>query len=172
MPNIRVLIAFGGAITPITIVDFMKEGGNILLAANPSASETIRDLGREFDVEFDDRETAVIDHFAYNAEGDQSDHTVIIADQFGDYAGSIISEDARANPILFRGIAHRAGTVPLLTKVLLGGPTVYSAETTAGEPLEDVFVAGKEVGLVSAFQARNNARAVFAGSLDLFSDKF
>jgi len=37
--------------------------------------------------------------------------------------------------------------------------------------LLDTPFLGEEIGLVSALQARNNARITFFGSLDMFSDE-
>jgi oligosaccharyltransferase complex subunit beta len=39
------------------------------------------------------------------------------------------------------------------------------------DSVEDPYVAGKQAFLVSAFQARNNARVVVTSSLDMFSDE-
>lgn len=69
------------------------------------------------------------------------------------------------------GIGHAAteGT-RLLTKVLTASETAYSANP--GDKIEEYpQSAGKDTLLVTALQARNNARVVFSGSLDLFSDK-
>ncbi|CAG8677307.1 10463_t:CDS:2, partial [Cetraspora pellucida] len=71
------------------------------------------------------------------------------------------------------GIAHKIGTVPLLTKVLWAGETAYSYETKADQQVDqEPLVIGNEVMLVSALQARNNARVTFVGSIELFSDRF
>jgi oligosaccharyltransferase complex subunit beta len=51
---------------------------------------------------------------------------------------------------------------PVLFPVISGYSTTYSSTNN---------VIGKKVVLVSALQARNNARVVLAGSLDMFSDK-
>ncbi|OWZ17491.1 Dolichyl-diphosphooligosaccharide-protein glycosyltransferase, partial [Phytophthora megakarya] len=58
---------------------------------------------------------------------------------------------------------------------LMAPPTAYSANPV--KPITDKVVAsdllfGNQIGLVTAVQGRNNARLVFAGSLDLFSDKY
>ncbi|KAF4027903.1 Oligosaccharyltransferase 48 kDa subunit beta [Phytophthora infestans] len=58
---------------------------------------------------------------------------------------------------------------------LMAPATAYSANPV--KPITDKVVAsdllfGNQIGLVTAVQGRNNARLVFAGSLDLFSDKY
>ncbi|OTF79182.1 hypothetical protein BLA29_009140, partial [Euroglyphus maynei] len=59
----------------------------------------------------------------------------------------------------------------LVLDVLKGTSTCYSHN-----PLKDIteypHVVGKNTILISALQARNNARVVFVGSLDFFSDNF
>jgi len=59
----------------------------------------------------------------------------------------------------------------LLTKVLTGSDTTFSA--VPGEKVE-VYPqsAGRDTLLVTALQARNNARVLFMGSLEMCSDKF
>jgi hypothetical protein len=54
--------------------------------------------------------------------------------------------------------------------VLTGAPSSYSAllNKEASSSLQNV---GKDTLLVTAVQGRNNARAVFSGSIDLFSNE-
>lgn len=44
-------------------VEFVQEGGNILLAANRKVSDSIRDFLESFGVSLDKKDTEVIDHF-------------------------------------------------------------------------------------------------------------
>jgi len=72
---------------------------------------------------------------------------------------------------LFRGLGQDIEEdSALLFNILSGSSTSYSHNPS--EAVETVHVAGKKTGLVSLLQARNNARVVFSGSLELFSDKF
>jgi len=59
-----------------------------------------------------------------------------------------------------------------LVSVLTGSSSSYSysPEKPIGKPLP--FVIGSETTLIAAFQARNNARAVFSGSIEFFSNQF
>jgi oligosaccharyltransferase complex subunit beta len=80
--------------------------------------------------------------------------------------------DKKADSVFFRGIGHTIDSNNVLAiKVLTGNPTTYSAD-----PLKAVGEfpdsAGADTLLVTAFQARNNARLLFSGSLDMFSNAF
>jgi oligosaccharyltransferase complex subunit beta len=74
-------------------------------------------------------------------------------------------------PVLFQGIGQDIEEdSPLLFAVLSAASTAYSH--VPSEPIKDLHVAGKKTVLVSALQARNNARVAISGSLELFSDKY
>lgn len=79
---------------------------------------------------------------------------------------------ASNKPVLFKGIGHSVNPDNILAvKVLKGNPTSYSADPDL--PISDnTLSSGDKTLLVSAVQARNNARLLFAGSLDMFSNKF
>ena len=140
----------------------MNDGGNILLAVSSELSENIRNFAREFDIEFDERNTYVIDHF----NSDNGKHTLLISNNFVNNEAILSKEVIEGVPVLFRGIGHKAGTVPLLTKILWANDTC-DFELLEQEPL----AIGNDVGLISALQARNNARVTFVGSLEFFSDQ-
>jgi len=75
-------------------------------------------------------------------------------------------------PVLFRGIGHDTEeNSRLITKILTASDSAYSAGATEKID-ESPESAGTNTLLVTALQARNNARAVFSGSLDLFSNEF
>ena len=60
---------------------------------------------------------------------------------------------------------------PLVLSVLHASSTSYSYQPDAA--VDDYPLAvGTNTLLVAALQARNNARVVFVGSLDFFSDEF
>ena len=60
---------------------------------------------------------------------------------------------------------------PLVLSVLHASSTSYSYQ--ADLPVDDYPLAvGTNTLLIAALQARNNARVVFVGSLDFFSDEF
>ena len=140
---------------------------------SPDLSEYWRDFAREFDVEFDDRGNRVIDHFTYDTELDDGTHSALVLPLAGAPAPFITLATQAGPPLLYRGVGHEVGRQPLLSNILHARATAYSFDSKPDELLtEDAFIAGSAVGLVSAMQARNNARVTFVGSLDLFSDAF
>ena len=81
-------------------------------------------------------------------------------------------QPAASDKYLFRGIGMTADAEnPLVLSVLSASSTAYSFNPD--EKIEEFpHAVGKNTLLVSALQARNNARVVFVGSLDFFSDEF
>ena len=75
-------------------------------------------------------------------------------------------------PVMFRGIGHSVDDSNILaSKVLRGNPTTYSSNPA--KPIDDSLEnAGANTLLVTALQARNNARIAITGSVDMFSNSF
>ncbi|KAJ2490662.1 oligosaccharyl transferase glycoprotein complex, beta subunit [Coemansia sp. RSA 2050] len=156
---------------------FVDDGGNLIVAASSELSELGRKLAARFGIEYEKRGTAVIDHVAHlRAVNDTSDHTLVAAIP-SKAASPVLSEQfahAQPSPVYFKGIAHKyEPSNPMLIPVLTGSRTTYSAAiaSDASESASpSILLSGKPVGLVSLFQARNNARVAFSGSAALFSD--
>ncbi|XP_064610826.1 LOW QUALITY PROTEIN: dolichyl-diphosphooligosaccharide--protein glycosyltransferase 48 kDa subunit-like [Liolophura sinensis] len=162
---------FGGNVNVAAITNFIDGGGNVLVAASSSIGEPIRELASECGVEFDDENTAVIDHLNYDV-GDQGKHTLIVADSKNLMDAPKIIGSKNINPLLFRGVGMTADPEnPLLLNLLHASSTAYSFNPD--EKIDEFpHAVGKNTLLISALQARNNARVVFVGSLDFFSDEF
>lgn len=76
----------------------------------------------------------------------------------------------QSTPVMYRGIGHSIEKENILAFTFLrGNPTTYSASPnkSINDSPESV---GTETLLVSGVQARNNARVLVSGSLDLFSN--
>ncbi|GAA6039992.1 hypothetical protein JCM8097_002656 [Rhodosporidiobolus ruineniae] len=145
---------------------------DLLLVLPPSASDLWRDFAREFELDPDDRGSVVIDHFSFDSSRDDGTHTTLAVSP-KDAPSPFVSEQTRNGPpVVYRGAGHAVGRHPLLTNVLHAASTSFSGDADAKGPAEEVKLAGSSVGLVSAFQARNNARVMIVGSSDLFSDAF
>jgi oligosaccharyltransferase complex subunit beta len=71
---------FGGDVSQQTILDFVDTGNNVILAGSSDISDTILQLGTEFGVDFDDKGTALYDHFSYAVKEGKQDHTLIASD--------------------------------------------------------------------------------------------
>jgi len=161
---------FGERITPDAIIKFIDSGHNLLVAVNSNISEPVREVANECGVDFDEEQTAVIDHVHFDASDDNGLHTLIAVSDVNSI--SVITGAATTAPILFSGVGHAAAeSSRLLYRILTGTKTTYSANPSV-PVTEYPQSVGKDTLLVTAIQARNSARVIFSGSLDLFSNKF
>ncbi|XP_078433063.1 dolichyl-diphosphooligosaccharide-protein glycosyltransferase 48kDa subunit family protein [Wolffia australiana] len=162
---------FGGTVDLAAVLDFVDSGHDLILAADSSASDLIREIATECGVDFDeDPASMVVDHVGYAVSQTDLDHTLVASDDFIQSEAILGSEKIKA-PVLFRGIAHSVNpTNSMVVKILAASPCVYS-----GNPRTKLTKApsltGSTISLVSVVQARNNARVLISGSLDLFSDR-
>ncbi|CAL8105942.1 unnamed protein product [Calicophoron daubneyi] len=162
---------FGGSLNVKEIVNFIDHGGNVVVAASSDVGEAIRELGSECGVEFDERKTAVIDHYNYDIK-DDGNHTYLVIPSENLIRSQPICGDSVRGPFLYRGISISADpNNPLLIGILHGTRTSYSynPSKTVGDYPNTV---GTNTQLVVALQARNNARVLFTGSLDFLSNEF
>lgn len=164
---------FGGSLSAKEISRFVDEGGNVLVAAGSNLGEAVRELASEHGFEFDEADTALIDHHNYDAVLDEGYHTTVVAPkkQLID-AKLIVGDTTKMNSILFKGVALVADkSNRLRLEVLRAASTAYSFN-----PTQDITTypsaVGKQALMIGALQARNNARVVFCGSIDMFSDAF
>ncbi|GAA5932126.1 hypothetical protein JCM10213_006762 [Rhodosporidiobolus nylandii] len=176
------LIVFGSAakqvprsLTPQALARRIDQyGTSLVLAVPPDAAELWRDFAREFEVDFDDRGQVVVDYFSPPSPSSAPSDGTLFSVLLSSAPSPFVDDEARAAPpVLYRGAGHLASRHPQLTPVLRAGSGAFSTdggEGAAPPAPEEVRLAGSNVGLVSAFQARNNARVVFSGSADLFSE--
>lgn len=154
------------------VLDFVDAGRDLILAADPSASDLIKGIAADCGVDFDeDPEAMVIDHISYAVSETEGDHTLIASDDFIK-SNVILGEKKIEAPVLFRGIGHSLNPAnSLVLKALSASPSAYSAnpKTKLSSPPS---LTGAAISLVSVVQARNNARIMISGSLDLFGNRF
>jgi len=156
-------------LTPKIVLEFIDDGNNVLIAGNSEIGKPVADIASECNVEFDEEGTFVLDHYNYNASA--SEHNLLVVDPTNIPNAKIIFPKKVDAPVLFSGVGQDIEEdSSLLFCVLYGYETSYSANPE--EKVEEIHVAGKKTCLVSALQARNNARAVFSGSAALFSDTY
>jgi oligosaccharyltransferase complex subunit beta len=159
----------------------MNAQGNILVAlSSDNATPTsLVSLLAELDIQLPaDRTGLVVDHFNYDASSAADMHDVLllpppgpirpdVKDFFGAGAGK---DEVIAFP---RGVGAALGTSELLTPVLRAPRTAYSYNPKEqAEVVDDLFAAGEQLSLVSAFQARNSARFTLVGSAEMLQDKW
>ncbi|KAI8870681.1 Dolichyl-diphosphooligosaccharide-protein glycosyltransferase 48kDa subunit, partial [Ramicandelaber brevisporus] len=157
--------SFGGQLAASKeLLTFVNSGGNVVLAAGTDMADSIREFAAQVGVEFDDRNKYVIDHFNYNQNIDAGLHTYVSSGHKITYYG--------VGHIFAPSEMYPSATNPLYAPVLRAPSTAYSAETSERDPVtSQPWVAGSDIMLVSALQARNNARVVVAGSVEMFTDK-
>ena len=163
---------FGGSIDVNAITDFVDNGeGNVLIAASSEVGEILRDLGMEVGLELDERGTSVIDHLNYDVK-DQGDHTLIVVDPANVIDADLIVGKKSDSPYLYRGLGMTSDPEnPLILEIMTGATTSYSYFPT--DAIEEYpHAVGKSTLLIAGLQARNNARLVFSGSIDFFSNEF
>jgi len=161
---------FGGNLNAETLTDFIDNGGNILIAGNSNLGEVLREIASEVGFEADEEGTAVIDHLNYDNK-DDGKHTLVIADPKNLIKSDKITGGVTA-PLLYRGVGLLVDQEnPLVLEILTGSSTSYSHNPDV--PVKEFpHAVGKQTVLIAGLQARNNARVVFAGSFEFFSDEF
>merc|ERR1712088_571041 len=104
---------------------------------------------------------------------DEGGHILVVADpQNLIKSKHIVGDAATGEPLLYQGtglIADRSN--PLVLEILTASSSAYSHKPD--EPITQYpHATGKNTLMIAGLQARNNARVVFSGSLDFFSDAF
>ncbi|KAF1985424.1 oligosaccharyl transferase subunit beta [Aulographum hederae CBS 113979] len=169
---------YGSNLTPNHILDFMKAEGNILLAlsADSPTPGAISSLLLELDIHLPaDKNALVVDHFNYDTTSSPEQHDVLLVKQPRSPRKDIRSyfggEGVLAVP---RAVGHVLGNAsPLLAPILRAPSTAYSYNPKSDtEGIEDLFASGEQISLVSAFQARNSARFVVLGSIEMLKNKW
>jgi oligosaccharyltransferase complex subunit beta len=153
--------SFKGVLEVGRLLDFVNDGGNVLLAASEKVTDAVRDFAIEFSVEFDEAGTRVFDAF-----NQVDEHIIPNAIPNSRIFSKPIS------PLLYKGIAHKvSGKNNMVFSLLSGSPSSYSYVVDDKDWITGNPMLGSEVGLVSVIQARNNARVGFFGSIDFFTDE-
>ncbi|OXG16308.1 oligosaccharyltransferase complex subunit beta [Cryptococcus neoformans Ze90-1] len=177
---------FSPSISPKTILDSQFKGLNALYILSPQLSEVQREHLREYDLEFVPSDLVLIDPFS-NPSGESASTVLLPPTECAVSNGAVLSDTTlTGGPIAYpSGTVHAAGLNPYLIDVLhapkksyIGQDKVLNADeievekAVGGKKSKDALQTGKKAGLVSALQTRDNARAGFVGSGEVFSDKY
>ncbi len=159
----------------------MNANGNVLVAlsaGNPTPTSLVSLLA-ELDIQLPAERTGlVVDHFNYDAASAADTHDVLLLPPPGplrpDVKDLFGAGAAKDQVLAFpRGVGAALGATELLTPILRAPRTAYSYNPKEqAEVVDDVFAAGEQLALVSAFQARNSARFSLVGSADMLQDKW
>ncbi|KRZ66752.1 Dolichyl-diphosphooligosaccharide--protein glycosyltransferase 48 kDa subunit [Trichinella papuae] len=170
-------IEFGGAVNVPEIVDFVDHGGNVLVAGDSRIGHAIGSLAAECGFEFGENSTAMIDHFNNDEALDNGQHTTFFVNSENVADADIIVEKKNLAPVVYRGTGLIRRENNPLTLAIMHAPRTAYARSLEGEAgmvnrKSHWRLIGNNAVLVGAVQAKNNARIVFTGSLDMFSDEF
>jgi len=165
---------FGPELPASALLSFVDGGGDLIVSAAATTGAATRQVAAGCGLTLEARGKLAIDHAGYDTSADaavQGGHTVLAASSFGD---ARVAGKPPA-PVLFRGIgmaAAHAGS-ELVLPLLRGSAAAYShaPATPVKEGSTDVL-AGSKLLLVAGMQARNGARALVCGSLELLSDAY
>ncbi|KAL0381395.1 UNVERIFIED_CONTAM: Dolichyl-diphosphooligosaccharide--protein glycosyltransferase subunit [Sesamum angustifolium] len=165
---------FGGSLDMGGVLEFVDSGHDLILAADSNASDLIRNIAAECGVDFDELHrilsAVVIDHTSYAVSETEGEHTLVAADDFIQSDVILGSKKIKA-PVLFEGIAHSLNPEnSLVLKILSASSSSYSANPTS-KLSSPPSLSGTAISLVSVVQARNNARIMVSGSLEMFSNR-
>lgn len=160
---------FGGSLTVQALTDFIDFGGNIMVGLDSyQPGSALSDLANECGFVIDES-SPVIDHWNYDIK-DDGNHTLLVVDPRNLINAPSIVGSKNTFPILYQGIGFTYDLESSLIISILSAvhpAYVQNPHKTVGSHAVD-----KNTLLVGAMQARNNARVIFSGSTDLFSDLF
>ncbi|KAK2594070.1 oligosaccharyl transferase glycoprotein complex, beta subunit [Conoideocrella luteorostrata] len=171
--------ALGPNLTPNILVDFINAKGNILVALSSTTptSSSLTSLLAEIDIALPaERTGTVVDHFNYDTVSAAETHDVLVLDAPTNVRPGLKNYFEVPGVLSFpHGAGHTLGSGALLTPVIRAPSTAYSYnpkdQADAVDP-EELFAAGKQLALVSVFQARNSARLSIVGSAEMLQDKW
>jgi len=161
---------FGGYLSIDSILNFIDDGHNVILAADSTASDLVRELALECGVELGDEGYYVIDHLHYTTD-DEGDHTEIVLDEENILKAPIITGKVKGS-VVFRGTGLTLESGNELLLPLLSAHTTSYVYDPHAVVKDEPEMKGRSTTLIAALQARNNARVLISGSLDFFSDEY
>jgi len=145
----------------------------LLVGLDSRVTDNLRATVGEFGVEVDTEETAVIDHF-HVAAADAGDHTLLSL-SINDYyvkAGPFIPSSSNSDVLIYNGIGMILDSKNELVYSILTAPSTSYSWIPEAPVTTMPMTLGKDTTLISAMEAKNNARVIISGSLRFFSDEF
>ena len=169
---------YGPSLAPKTILEFMKQNGNVLLALSGESGtpSAISSLLLELDIHISpDKSTLTVDHFNYYTISASEKHDVLLLPRPGSSRSDLKSYFGGEGVIAFpKPIAQSLGnSSPLIASILKAKKTAYSYNPKEEiEASEDPFATGEQISLVTAMQSRNSARFTVFVSLEALENQW
>jgi len=162
---------FGGTLSAEAMMEFVDRGGNMLVTAGSVTGDVLREIASESGFEVDEDNTYVIDHHSFDTAKDDGYHTRVVASPENLIKSEIIVGTGKL-PLLYQGTGLLTDpSNPLVIDILTGATTAYTHNPHQSIK-EYPHTVGKSTVMIAGLQARNNARVIFSGSLEFFSDEF
>jgi oligosaccharyltransferase complex subunit beta len=168
--------AYGPALTPNLLLNFLKAEGNILLglSATSPVPSGIVSLLLELDIHLpSDRNAALVDHFNYD-ESSPEKHDVLLVQ-----APKSLRPDVKnfftgsGKPIAIpQAVGQTLGAASSLLAPILRAPSTTYSTSPSEESVEDLWASGNQISIISAHQARNSARLTVLGSVEMLENKW
>ena len=171
-------IGLGPALTPKSLIQFINQNGNILLTLSGESSTpaAITSLLLELDIHLSpDRTSSVIDHLNYDTLSAPEKHDVLLLPHPSELRTDVKNFFSGQGTIAFpRAVPQELGNnSPHLARIIRAKTTAYSYNPKdEAETVEDPFVVGEQISLVSSMQARNSARFTVFGSVEALENKW
>ncbi len=163
-------------LSPQNIVALLEREVNILVALGPSQTP-LHILAAEFGLILPPPQTPLISHFTNT--GVPSNVVISLP-----HNSPFLPSTPKGGKVVFKGIPAAYTPNPALFPILNAPPESYASDSdfstdkgadaiaASAEKGGEGLWAGSSLGVVSGFIARNGARAVFAGGVELFSNEF
>lgn len=156
---------------PQALIEALSRDVNILVAL-PQKQTPLSTFAAEFSLILPPPSSPLISYFPER----QEDPTVIPVSPPNEHP--ILTNGLQ--PVWFTGTPHALASNPLLIPILRAPPQSFAGEldssadviVEAAEKGGEGLWAGSQLGIVTGFQALNNARVTFVGGAELFSDNF
>lgn len=150
----------------------------VAMTSTTPTSTSLVSLLNELDITLPvERTGTVVDHFNYDSTSSPDEHRVLVLDAPGPIRPDVKNYFERPGSVLAvpNAAGHVLGNSQLLTPILRAPATAYSYNPTEqfdAIEADELFAAGSQIALVSAAQARNNARVTLLGSAEMLQDKW
>lgn len=148
----------------------------VALSSTTPASTSIVSFLNELDINLPTERTGtIVDHFNYDTKSAAEAHDVLVLDTPSNVRSGLKNYFQLPGTVLSfpRAVGHTLGSGPLLTPLVRAPATAYSYNPKEqGDVIDadELFAAGKQLSIVSAVQARNNARVAVLGSAEMLQD--
>ncbi|ORY22691.1 dolichyl-diphosphooligosaccharide--protein glycosyltransferase 48 kda subunit precursor [Naematelia encephala] len=178
--------SFAAPLSPQSILSAQIAGLNTLYLLSPNISEINRDTFREYDLEFVERDSMLLDAFSHPTSATPATVLLPAASCAVSNGPLLSSKTLSGGPIVYpSGTVHSTGPNPYLIEVLHAPSTSYVGEnrvldadeveveaSLTGKAAKEAVLTGKRASLVTAMQTRDNVRIGFVGSGDVFKDEW